>query len=140
VDHFCRKFEARLGLNNLTVQEEVITVLQNYAWPGNVRELENALERAFVLSEGPNIGISDLDERFFEQENTSPNRLNSSNEQSSTSDEQSDLSLKPLMADYEKSLIKKALERTNGNRSRAANLLGISNRSLLYKLKDYGLS
>ena len=43
-------------------------------------------------------------------------------------------------ANYEKKLIKAALERTNSNRSKAANLLGISTRSLLYKLKDYGLS
>ena len=52
------------GLDNLSVQPEAMEKLKAYRWPGNVRELENALERAFVLSDRRNIKVTDLDDRF----------------------------------------------------------------------------
>ena len=130
VEHFCRGFERRLEVDHLEVGEDAIAVLERYGWPGNVRELENALERAFVLSEAPErITEADLDDRF-----DAPSILGRANA------EQEDLTLKTRLRELERALIVKALERTGGNRSRAAVVLGISHRALLYKLKDYGIT
>jgi two-component system response regulator AtoC len=140
IDHFCRKFETRLKLRDLKVNDEARQVLKDYDWPGNVRELENALERAFVLSDGPHIGVTDLDERFFKiNPDKSMNRNQDSGDASQVA-EPGDLKLKPKLGKYEKQLIQEALDQCGGNRAQAAKLLGISQRSLLYKLKDYGLS
>ena len=133
IEHFSRKFEQRLQLSELGLTEEAIKALESYRWPGNVRELENALERAFVLADGPRINITSLDDRFFEDE-TVETKLTSS------SGEPRDLKLKPRLAELERELIQAALLKTNGNRGQAAEILGISQRSLLYKLKDHGLT
>jgi len=128
VAHFVARFRARLGLDSIRVEPDAVAALERYAWPGNVRELENALERAFVLSEsGGRVGAADLDERF-----TTP--------ASAVAPPPGELSLKIRMPAFERQLIVEALERTGGNRSRAAIVLGISHRALLYKLKDYGIT
>jgi two-component system response regulator AtoC len=133
ITHFCQKFEQRLHLLGLALSEEAIKTLENYDWPGNVRELENALERAFVLADGPKITISNLDDRFFEE-----------NDQFDTLrpnvDPASDLKLKPRLGALEHDLLKAALLKSGGNRSQAAQILGISQRALLYKLKEHGLT
>ncbi|MBI2375454.1 MAG: sigma-54-dependent Fis family transcriptional regulator [Deltaproteobacteria bacterium] len=130
VDHFCAAFEKRLGLGRLSVSPEAMEMLQGYSWPGNVRELENALERAFVLSEGGGVlEADDLDDRFRE---APPSARRDEGDAE-------DLSLRLRLREYEEELIRKALERTGGNRSRAAVLLGISHRALLYKVKEYGI-
>ena len=132
--HFCKKFERRLGLDNLSVQPEAMEKLKAYGWPGNVRELENALERAFVLSDRRNIGVTDLDDRFF-----GDGQLGLDDE-SGSSDELENLNLKIQLSVLEKKIITRALKRSKGNRNEAAKLLGVSPRTLLYKIKDYGLS
>ena len=132
VEHFTQRFSTRLNLD-AHVDEDAMAVLVKYAWPGNVRELENALERAFVLSDaGGRVGAADLDDRF--DGSTAPG------DRSSAQGSDEDLTLRSRMRALERSLIAKALARTNGNRSQAASLLGISQRALLYKLKDYGIS
>ncbi|MEE2901119.1 MAG: sigma-54 dependent transcriptional regulator [Myxococcota bacterium] len=132
--HFCKKFERRLGLDNLSVQPEAMEKLKAYKWPGNVRELENALERAFVLSDRRNIGVTDLDDRFFGDGQSGLDDGNGS------SDELENLNLKIQISVLEKKIITRALKRSKGNRNEAAKLLGVSPRTLLYKIKDYGLS
>ena len=134
VAHFCKKFERRLSLDNLSVQPEAMEKLKAYRWPGNVRELENALERAFVLSDRRNIGVTDLDDRFFGDGQSKLDDVNGS------SDELENLNLKIQLSILEKKTITRALKRSKGNRNEAAKLLGVSPRTLLYKIKDYGLS
>ncbi len=144
VDHFCRLFEARLGIPSLSVNEDALQLLESYDWPGNVRELENALERAFVLSDGGHqLGATALDDRFHGRPARAPSRLPSGRADPAQSGSNSDddtLTLRVRLTSLEKELIIKALEKTGGNRSKASTLLGISHRALLYKLKDYGIS
>ena len=130
VEHFCDSLNRRLELSTSSVSEDAIASLEAYRWPGNVRELENALERAFVLADEPGrITAADLDERFTDAGSSAPLPSDDPNEE---------LSLKIRLPPLEAKLIDKALGRTGGNRSRAAVLLGISHRALLYKLKDRG--
>jgi len=127
-EHFVERLGRRLGFTDPTISEEAMRLLQGYRWPGNVRELENAIERALVLSEASgHIRVGDLDERF-----------DPSDEPVASS--ASELNIKAVLPKVEADLIRRALAETNGNRTRAAELLGISPRALLYKLKDYGIS
>jgi two-component system response regulator AtoC len=123
VDKYSRKFSKPVkGLN-----KEAVRVLTSYAWPGNVRELENVVERALILQEGSEIGAEVLP---ISAKGAGGGMLPDLTE---------DLSIKKAEEALERELIKKALERTKGNRTRAAELLEISNRALLYKIKDYNL-
>src|SRR5688572_21468289 len=134
VAHFVRRISTRLELSKAEVTPEAMAILERYPWPGNVRELENAIERALVLSEdGGRITSADLDDRFDIEtkptvEGLPPALIDDS------------LTLKEMLDRVERMMILRALERTGGNRTRAAVLLGISHRALLYKLKDHGLS
>ncbi len=102
--------------------------LLGYDWPGNVRELENRLERALVLCDGPQ-----LSERCLDLPDAGGGAV------ATTAGEGTNLSIKQAERLLERELIRRALERTGGNRTHAAKLLEISHRALLYKLKEYGL-
>ncbi|MBM7114129.1 sigma-54-dependent transcriptional regulator [Archangium primigenium] len=109
-----------------------------YAWPGNVRELENAMERAVLLADGEWISPQNLPERLgFSSGGASVPSVPRSPVAPSAAD--ADLSLKRAIRDLEESYIRAALRRTRGNRTRAAEVLEISHRALLYKLKEYGI-
>ena len=141
VRHFVDHIGSKLGLSSIVIDDEAMGMLERYSWPGNVRELENAIERAIVLSEGgTKIAPEDLDERFEEQPlaeaGTTP--IAGSGRIEDVVGE--DLSFKVVIPQIERLLIRRALEHTGGNRTRAASLLGISHRALLYKLKEYGIS
>ncbi|MCK6550648.1 sigma-54 dependent transcriptional regulator [Myxococcota bacterium] len=137
-EHFAKMLGQRLGLGEVTITTEAMRVLEGYAWPGNVRELENALERAIVLSDGgQRITIGDLDERFDQA--PAPSSAGAM-PASATFELGDDLSFKVQIPRLEQHLIHRALKRTNGNRTKAASVLGISHRALLYKLKEYGIS
>ncbi len=97
--------------------------LEQHAWPGNVRELVNALEKNLILNREAVLEADDLVLAEMPQVATKPE----------------DLSLKKAVEALEREYIAKALEETGGNRTQAAKLLEISLRSLLYKIKDYGL-
>ncbi|MDB4909440.1 MAG: two component, sigma54 specific, transcriptional regulator, Fis family [Gemmatimonadetes bacterium] len=123
--HFLRLYNARLGLKVESISPAAMRTLIDYAWPGNVRELENVIERALVLSAGPTI----------EREHLSDIIAPVSSAQPATDD----FSVKRQTEALERTLIRRALERTNGNRTRAAQLLDLSHRALLYKIRDYEL-
>jgi two-component system response regulator AtoC len=132
--HFLLKHRAKLGLPVYSLSDDALTLLIQYPWPGNIRELENTLERAMILCDGATIVASNLPERI---------RNFASDVQPSNSLIDSDpdnISIKSQTRHLEISLIKKALEQTSGNRTHAAKLLEISHRTLLYKLKEYGLA
>ncbi len=119
--HFLNKFLPRKELS-----AGALRLLENYRWPGNVRELQNTLERAVILSAGLMIGPEDL-----------PAEIHSGNNQDRT-----DFTLPAegvMLENVEKELIGQALNRTAGNKTRAAALLGISRHTLLYRLEKYGL-
>ncbi len=124
-EHFMELHASRLGRRVHRISPEAMATLVEAPWPGNVRELENAIERAVVLAEGGEIDASVLPlmgAKAGEIEGGRP------------------LSIKRATARMESELIRQALARTDGNRTRAARLLEISHRALLYKLKRYGIA
>ncbi len=127
VRHFTSVFNAKLGLRIQGVTPSAMRLLLEYAWPGNVRELENVIERAMVMADGEQIDVQHLSAGIREPGATAP----------SASD--LDLSVKRRTEALERALIARALKQTDGNRTRAAKLLELSPRALLYKIKEYGL-
>ena len=121
---------ARIGVPPRRLSSQALHLLARHRWPGNVRELENALERALVLSEDEEIGPEALPEavRAESPREPVPARL-----------DPDDLSVKRAQRVLEADLIRRALLRTGGNRTRAAELLELSQRALLYKIREYGL-
>jgi two-component system response regulator AtoC len=128
VQHFLEQHARRLHVSVEGVDAAAMEMLLAYPWPGNIRELRNVLERALVLADGPRLTVADLPEsvRFPVQ----------GRGQGEVGD---DLSVKRQTDRLERHLIQKALERTGGNRTQAAELLELSPRALRYKMIDYGL-
>jgi two-component system response regulator AtoC len=131
VDRFLSRHAARLGEPKRKLAPLAMELLSRYRFPGNVRELENALERALVLSDDMEISADALPEAM-----RAAGPLPASPPQQADPD---DLSIKRAQRVLEADLIRRALERTAGNRSKAAELLELSPRALLYKIREYGL-
>ena len=129
IDHFVTRNNARLGTSIRGVSTESRKLLLEYSWPGNVRELENTIERAMVLAESDVLQLGDLPERIRDALDPVQVHLASG-----------ELSVKKTTAAIEQILIRRALQKTKGNRTRAADLLEISHRALLYKIKDYKIT
>ena len=127
VRHFVATFNKRLGLSIDGVSPAAMRLLMEYSWRGNIRELENVIERAMVLSEGPRIEVDHL-----------PASVRTPGA-SASADAELDLSVKRRVEQLERTLIERALRQTGGNRTRAARLLELSHRALLYKIREYGL-
>ena len=125
LEYFIEKNNKLLCTRIRGIAPRAMNLLSAYSWPGNVRELQNIVERAMILSETDVIEATSLPEQFKE-----PNFFN----QLLAEDE---LSIKKSTIYLEKVLIKRALKKTKGNRTKAALLLEISLRSLIYKLKEY---
>jgi two-component system, NtrC family, response regulator AtoC len=129
IDHFIARNNQRLGTSIRGIDPRAKKLLLSHSWPGNVRELENLIERAVVLCEGEVLAPEDVPDRLHAPEDAVAQVLASG-----------ELSIKKASRVIEESLIRKALEKTRGNRTAAARLLEISHRALLYKIKEYGLS
>lgn len=127
-EHFMKRYGTGKE-SRVHIEPDALRSLMSYHWPGNVRELENAIERACILSEGGYITSACLP--------ASLHRPDESNMGVPGEDE--NLSIKKAENTIERELIGKALIKTGGNRTQAAKLLEISHRSLLYKLKEYGI-
>jgi len=127
--YLIRIISAKIGKKISPLTGYDIEILTSYNWPGNVRELYNVLERAIILSKGEKIALSSLlDNKRYNKE--SENKLIDNNIITV---------VKPLK-DIEKEAIIAALKKTGGHRKKTAELLGISVRTLQYKIKQYGLS
>jgi two-component system response regulator AtoC len=125
IDHFIKKHRERLGLEIEGVTQSALRHLIRHSWPGNVRELENAVERAMVLCERRKINVRDL--------------IPEGNEVEGTGSNMDVLHLKTRTRALERDLVREALEKTGGNKTHAARLLGITPRALLYKLQAFDL-
>ncbi|MHC1726157.1 MAG: sigma-54 interaction domain-containing protein [Syntrophobacteraceae bacterium] len=123
--HFLNQCTMRLGRQPMQFSSEAMERLLSYTWPGNVRELENEIERAAVLSPSRMITVDDLSETLCSQ---SEYRENEKVEGTILS-----------VRETEMELIRNALADTGGNRTRAAQLLGISREGLRKKMKRHGL-
>ena len=128
-EHFLRRFTTEHG-RAARLSAEAMRRLEAYEFPGNVRELENIIERAVALSSGPIIGISDMPE-------VKPPKIATPLPPAMLPSEGVDLD--QLVSDYERTWVMRALEQTNGVRKRAAALLGISFRSMRYRLEKLGI-
>jgi len=128
VDHFLARCNAKLGTEVTGVEPAAMKMMMEYAWPGNVRELENLVERAVILCDGERITPDLLTDK-----------VRSAPPQPVANLPAGQLSVKKTVRVVEEELIRRALAETGGNRTRASKLLEISHRTLLYKLKDYGI-
>ena len=128
IDFFIERNNVRLGTRIRGLDAKAKKLLLAYHWPGNVRELENIIERAMVLADHEVLGEVDLPERLREPDPA--HAILATGE----------LSIKKTQRFIEETLIRKALEKTGGNRTQASKLLEISHRALLYKIKDFGIS
>jgi len=131
IEHFIKRFCQELNRPLITLREDTLSLLMLYEWPGNIRELENTIERAVILTPGSKITPQVLPQSINKYKSGSAQIL---------SPPGGDRSLKDVMNDIEKQIIKKVLKETSGNRSKAADKLGISRRALHYKLVDYKLA
>jgi len=127
-EHFLRRFAVEHG-RNVRLSGEAMRKLESFDFPGNVRELENVLERAVALSSSPILGVSDLpDPRPTVRAAEVPGELPPEG-----------VDLERILSDYERTWVLRALDQTGGVRKRAAALLGISFRSLRYRLEKLGI-
>ncbi|MBI4373218.1 MAG: nif-specific transcriptional activator NifA [Candidatus Omnitrophica bacterium] len=131
VQHFLKKANEENGKQIKRVSDEAWEYIMNYSWPGNVREVENAIERAVIMCKGEVIGrehfpfdlkaiIKPVDGHAGIQNGESQN-------------------LTLAVEGLEKQLLSRALEKSGGNKRKAARLLGITERILGYKVKQYAL-
>ena len=121
--HFAARLGTRLG-HPLALSEATLVWLESQSWPGNVRELENAIERAAVLSGKPVLDPADF--------SPTPLRVAERGREEET--------LRAAVEAAEAAAIRAALEATGGNRRAAATRLGVSLRTLFYKIERYGLA
>jgi two-component system response regulator PilR (NtrC family) len=125
-EHFLRRFGAEHG-RDLHLTPAALDKLERYDFPGNVRELENVIEHAVALSSGSEIGADDLPELRATKLVEAPAEFPPDG-----------VDLDRLLSDFERLWVTRALEQTGGVRKRAAALLGISFRSLRYRLEKLG--
>jgi DNA-binding NtrC family response regulator len=122
------EMSSKHGRRVATVSEAVLNAFKNYGWPGNVRELRNTLERAVIVCEGPVIETKHLPPGFGH----APSRPVLDDTDSIR------VGVGTTVGEAERLLILKTLESTNNNKTRAADILGISLKTLHNKLKEYG--
>ena len=122
-NYFLDKYSILNGLSMPKISEKSFQILEEYYWPGNIRELENLIHRAIILSPE-----SKIDDKFFDC-------LNEKNKEKSFNSESIWVGYK--VSEIERALIIDTLRYTDGNRTRAASILGISIRALRNKLKEY---
>src|SRR5208283_3556179 len=126
--HFLERSNAMNSARVEGFSEETMEVLMEYDYPGNVRELQNLVERLVVLKKSGLINIEDLPEKFY--------GLQKREEQ------QFDLrkGYDTLVSEFEQNLILKALNETNGVKSRAAQVLSMNRTTLIEKMKRLGIA
>ncbi len=128
--HFVEKYAKKFGKPVKSLSKEALDALTAYSWPGNVRELENVIERAMILEETDAIRKKSLPIRAPSSGPAPERGMDAAN---------GELSIKKASQLMEKELIARALDKTGGNKTKAAELLEISHRALLYKIKNYEL-
>ena len=128
-DHFVSRFDEQYKKNIRIVAPETYRLLRRYPWPGNVRELKNVIQRAVLLAKGEELTPDLLPARFREQDGAPEAEAASP----------SPIHLGMSLADVEKEFVKMTLHSINGNKMKAASILGISRRALYNKLKRFGL-
>ncbi|MBW2589319.1 MAG: sigma-54-dependent Fis family transcriptional regulator, partial [Deltaproteobacteria bacterium] len=116
INHFLEKFSKEMDCPMLNFSDDALRVLVNYQWPGNVRELENLIQRLVIITDGDLISVTDLPAlmKFYVNQKKDVNRT---------------------LADVEIEHIRHVLASVNGNKTKAAKVLGIDRKTLREKLK-----
>jgi two-component system response regulator HydG len=122
VDHFLGIYCAKNGRPRLSVASDALAKLLDYSWPGNVRELENVIERAAVLCPSDVLSLTDLPDAVTRASAPAPSNLV--------------FEVGTPLAEVEQRMIRETLKRTEGDKSLAAQLLGISTRTIYRKLDE----
>jgi len=142
VDYFLSFFSRKRKRENIRIVQEVLHLFLKYPWPGNVRELENLIERLIILSEDGLITLKDLPQRFQElqgvpreEEQESQLRLAESSREILLPDQGVDIN--SLVEEVERNLIRQAIRKSKGVKSKAAELLGLKRTTLLEKMKKF---
>jgi two-component system, NtrC family, response regulator AtoC len=128
VGYFIDMFNKKLQKDIEGLSSEAMPILMGYSWPGNIRELENVIERALLLAKGRWITPEDLPSRISTESSYAPSYL-----------PEESLSIRRASSRLERDLIRRALQATGGNRTRASRMLEISRPKLLAKIKEYHL-
>jgi two-component system response regulator AtoC len=136
--HFCTTVAAANGRRMPAFDAEALSLLAAAAWPGNVRQLQNVVERLVVLGSGPRIGAADI-KRELSQKPGALAFAESSGFAPKVDLDQTALELEQALRKAERRAIERAMTSAAGNKNLAARLLGISRRSLYYKLEEHGL-
>ncbi len=131
VAHFVERFAREYGKEVTGVEPDVLDALQQHPFPGNVRELQNAIERAVALEPAARLTLSSLPARF-RPETATPSPLPAA--------AAGDVDLDARLAAFERALIQQAIDACQGNRTQAARRLGITFRSLRYRLVKLGMA
>ena len=143
---FLQRFCTKMNKELLTIQSEAYDALLRYAWPGNVRQLQNVIERAVVLTQGSMITPRNLPHEVVHSVPLDPNRV-ADEPYPYPGQAVAGAPPRPLMtetqsfnlAEREKAALVAALDQCNGNKKKAAQLLGIHRPTLYTKLKKFGI-
>ena len=143
-DFFLKRYRLNIGRDDLVFGQSALDILPHYNWPGNVRELENIIQRAVLLCDGAEIGAEHLEIPIknplsggIPSHSLRENPQNGTNIASNSSVSQGLASSADDMNSVEREHILKVLAQVSGNRTKAVQILGISERALRYKLKSY---
>jgi len=124
VEHFVKAFNQEFRREVEGVEPDALAALSAYGWPGNVRELRNAVERAMILATGNRLALADFPNLGASKPITNGFRLPSEGVK---------------FEELERDLVIQALERTGGNQTRAAALLGMNRDQIRYRIEKFGL-
>ncbi|MBW2058655.1 MAG: sigma 54-interacting transcriptional regulator [Deltaproteobacteria bacterium] len=126
--HFLSIYREKRPQSPKRISDEAMELLKRYSWPGNVRELRNIIERAMTVAEGNEITVKDLPKRIREFYREGYDNMHVTGP------------LREMLMDAERRIICEALRMADGNKSKAARILGIHRTGLYQKMKRYGLS
>ncbi len=148
-DAFVKKFATKFGRSIRGIAPEAMALMERFPWPGNIRELENVIERAVTLETGDEISVSSLTPQVLEYAGVKPTAPNASRSTDSASGlevrapnadfSQGPLDLEKVLGEIERTYLTAALDASGGVKKKAASLLGITFRSMRYRLKKLGL-
>ncbi|MBC7962609.1 MAG: sigma-54-dependent Fis family transcriptional regulator, partial [Steroidobacteraceae bacterium] len=130
--HFLRRFATRMAKEIYSISPEALVALQSYGWPGNVRELENVMERAVILTGGSSVQADVIPLRG------SARTVRATDSASAVSPHTPRAVMLPL-EEIERQHIEMVLKGTGYHKSRTAEILGISRRTLDRRIEDFGL-
>ena len=130
-ERFLRRFSSEMGKDVAGFSADALRALERYSYPGNVRELENVIERSVALAGARSIGLGDLPAEVAGAASAPAGEILTLPPEGANLDE--------LLNEVERRLLLSAIDRTAGNRTAAAKLLGITFRSLRYRLSKHGL-